>query len=139
MKDIHLLPNLRDFTQLYCDFCESILIGKDTEAIIRKLRLLVKAELSRANKRLEEFNSLRKRYAEGRRDISAIMEENLKAARQSGFREGVCSEEKAQQVYDELGKVDNHLEKISEQLVTAKEFWENVDQRLKSAPPTPVQ
>ncbi|KAF8189123.1 hypothetical protein K438DRAFT_1971775 [Mycena galopus ATCC 62051] len=113
--------------------------GKDTEAIIRKLRLLVKAELAQTNKRLEEFNSLRKRYAEGRRDISAIIEENLKAARQSGFREGVCSEEEAQHVYDELGKVDNHLEKISEQLVTAKEFWENVDQRLKSPPSTPVQ
>jgi hypothetical protein len=41
---------------------------------------LVKDELDRANRRVEEFNALRKHYEDGgRRDLVVLMQENAKS------------------------------------------------------------
>jgi hypothetical protein len=47
---------------------------------MQKLRKLVKDELDRANRRVEEFDALRKHYEDGgRRDLVVLMQEKAKA------------------------------------------------------------
>jgi hypothetical protein len=80
LKNIKLLRNRDSFSDLYFKFCELTLMGEDTAVTIQKLRKLVKDELDRANRRVEEFNALRKHYEDGgRRDLVVLMQENAKA------------------------------------------------------------
>ncbi|KAJ7134369.1 hypothetical protein C8R44DRAFT_770324, partial [Mycena epipterygia] len=130
---LRILRGLEGFTELYVRFCESALMGEDIEATILELRELVKGELDRANERVKDFNALSKHYAERRHDLIVFMQENTKAAEKEGFREGVSSDAESQQIYDELGKIDKHLEQIGETLNCTKYFWEDVDKSLKSA------
>jgi hypothetical protein len=55
-------------------------------------------------------------------------------ARNQGFRQGVGSAEESQQIYDELEKIDKHMEKMHQTLNDAKKFWEGVNRDLKSVP-----
>ncbi|KAJ7134380.1 hypothetical protein C8R44DRAFT_976986 [Mycena epipterygia] len=96
---LQILRGLQGFTQLYFRFCESALMGEDTETTILELREL----------------------------------ENVKAAEKDGFKEGVSSDVESQQINDELGKIDKHLERIGETLRRTKDFWEDVDKSFKSA------
>jgi hypothetical protein len=80
LDDIDLLRGRENFLDLYFKFCELTLMGEDTAATIQKLRKLVKDELHWANRRVNEFNALRKHYEDGgRRDLIILMQENAKA------------------------------------------------------------
>ncbi|KAJ6572989.1 hypothetical protein B0H10DRAFT_2105980 [Mycena sp. CBHHK59/15] len=140
MDEIDLVRKLDEFTQLHLEFCELSLTGQDTKATIRDLRELVQNELYKAKLRVEEFNSLSKLYYTegGRHDLAVLMQENVRAARDAGFREGVSSTGESQWVYDELQKIDECFAEIREHLKESKKFWEKVDHNLKSAPSTPT-
>ncbi|KAJ7899614.1 hypothetical protein B0H14DRAFT_3423927 [Mycena olivaceomarginata] len=138
LQDIDLLHGFDDFTKLYFDFCELAMTGKDSGAVMRDLRKLVDDELKRANQRVKDFTTLRKKYAEGgRRDLAVFMQKNVEAARGEGFKEGVSSAEESQQIYGELEKIDESLLKIGETLKGSQEYWEKLDQTLKSPPSAP--
>ncbi|KAJ7134363.1 hypothetical protein C8R44DRAFT_770316 [Mycena epipterygia] len=130
---LQILRGLEGFTELYFRFCESALMGEDTETTILELRELVKGELDRANERIKDFNALSKHYAEKRHDLTVLMQESTKSAEKDGFREGVSSDVESQQIYDELGKIDKLIKQIGETLKHTKDFWKDVDQSLRSA------
>ncbi|KAJ7873942.1 hypothetical protein B0H13DRAFT_1894767 [Mycena leptocephala] len=125
LEEIEFRRGPENFSDLYVKFCELALVGGDAAATIRDLRKLVKDEVDQANRRVEEFNALRKHYEDGgRQDLVILMQENAKAGRKAGFEEGMASAEESQQIYDELGKIDRGLAKIGEILKESKEFWE---------------
>jgi hypothetical protein len=68
------------FKELYFKFCELSLIGEGPGATIRQLHKLVKDEINRANRRVEEFNAARKHYENGgRHHLVTLMREKAEA------------------------------------------------------------
>ncbi|KAJ7831160.1 hypothetical protein B0H13DRAFT_2113549, partial [Mycena leptocephala] len=137
MYELDRLRDLDDFTPLYSRFCELMAEDEDTTIIIRDLRRVAKDELERSKERLEQFRALKRLYAQGRHDLAAFFQDNVDAANEAGFPEGISSAKKSQQIHDEMDIVGMTLKKIGNILKDNHEFWEGVDSDLKSAPPTP--
>ncbi|KAJ6521673.1 hypothetical protein DFH09DRAFT_214876 [Mycena vulgaris] len=108
--NLDLLQGLDDFAELYLNFCEASLASWNTRETIRDLRKLVEAESAKANERVDKFDRIMQSYTErGRQDLAALMQENVKASRKAGFREGVSTAAESQQICDELEKIDKSL------------------------------
>ncbi|KAF7332886.1 hypothetical protein MVEN_02393900 [Mycena venus] len=124
------------FPKLYHKFYALVhWAGKDTGAAIRDLRKLVNEEVEEANHRVREFTAIRRKYAEGRRNIAAIIQDAAQAAKSKGFPEGVSSAEESEQIFRELEKIEKSLETINETLKQSLEFWKGVDRSLRSSSP----
>jgi hypothetical protein len=80
LKGIELLRDRKDLTKLYFEFCELTVLGEGTGETIRALRRLVQDEIRLANRRVDEFNTVRKQYEDGgRRDLASLMQDSAKA------------------------------------------------------------
>ncbi|KAJ7847409.1 hypothetical protein B0H13DRAFT_2091894 [Mycena leptocephala] len=125
------LRDLDDFTPLYLRFCRLIAEDGDTTIIIRDLRRVAKDELEKSKERLEQFRALKQLYAQGRHDLAAFFQDNVDAANEAGFPEGISSAKKSQQIHDEMDIVGMILKKIGDILKDNHEFWEG-EHRLQS-------
>ncbi|KAJ7901447.1 hypothetical protein B0H13DRAFT_2336112 [Mycena leptocephala] len=69
------------------------------------------------------------------RDLAAVIQERHKAATAKGFREGVGSAEKCQQIYDKAEKIERSLGTICETLNRSVRYWEpeGVNKSFKNA------
>jgi hypothetical protein len=80
LKDVELLRDRKDLTELYFKFCELTVLGEDIEETIQALRRLVQDEIDLANCRIGEFNTVRKQYEDGgRHELASLMQNKVNA------------------------------------------------------------
>ncbi|KAJ7189279.1 hypothetical protein C8R46DRAFT_1056995 [Mycena filopes] len=134
LENVGRIRGLEGFTELYFHFCESALLGDTTVATIIELQEWVKEELETTNEQLRDLNTLKQRYLErGRHDLKLFLQQHAETARKAGYRDNVSSEEESRQISEILDGIDTGIATISDTLKRSQQFWQDIDQKLKSA------
>ncbi|KAJ7196139.1 hypothetical protein GGX14DRAFT_575216 [Mycena pura] len=95
----------------------------------------LEAQVAKANEMMESFGRFYEDYtAGGRKEIACFLEERVRAARKAGMREGVATSAENEQISQVLENIDRSFSDLGDKLKYYKDFWEHVDQSLKSIP-----